>query len=172
MADMPVRHSFREAPCVVTGIEWPGSPVRLRGVVGARPGFAPAMRLHPGRFFPSGGGLAGGFMIVGQRWRYSPQMTHDHGRRRFLRAAGVPGTRTREPWPASLRAGIAGQVSERVTDHGAGAPGRGLRAGRGGGRRPGMDTCRGIQPAGFHDHERLSLRAGDKSSPGTRPSRS
>src|SRR6516162_7257569 len=46
--------------------------------------------LHPGRFLPAGGGLAGGFMIVGHRWRYSPQMTHDHGRCPFLaRARGI-----------------------------------------------------------------------------------
>jgi hypothetical protein len=32
---------------------------------------------------PSGGGPASGSMIVGQKRRYSPKMTHDHGLRPF-----------------------------------------------------------------------------------------
>jgi hypothetical protein len=77
-----------------------GAVARGRGCVpGVCAGYAASSRAFP----PAGGGLAGGFMIVGQKWLYPPKMTYDHGRRRFLRAAGVPGMRTREQWPFGLR---------------------------------------------------------------------
>jgi hypothetical protein len=59
--------------------------------------------------------------------------------------------------------------SRRVIDHGARVPaGFGAGCGRGGrGRVPRIDTRRGIQPANFHDRERIAPRSVKKSSPGT-----
>jgi hypothetical protein len=59
-----------------------------------------------------GGGLVGGFMIVGHRWRYPPQMTHDHGRRPFLRGRGIGEAAGALAW---IPAGVSSRPAFMIT---------------------------------------------------------
>src|SRR6516162_6970873 len=75
-----------------------------------RRGMRPVTAFLPGRLRSPTAGRAVGFMIVGQMWRYPPQMTHDHGRAPSVYPRGYRGRL--KPWPFNLtRPALLGSIA-------------------------------------------------------------